>query len=504
MTLEPITDVAPAAANPADPYVRRAQTFPQLTAEQVERTLEFGAVEALPKGSMLFARGDRGTDFFIVIEGSIEICDHGPAGPIVLVTHGVHEFTGDLDLFNDRRVLISARMGATGQVLRIRRPSFRRLLAAEPDIAEIIMRAFILRRVGLMEHEQAATILIGARNSGDLLRLYRFLDHNGYPVRVVDPEASEEGRGLLAAHRLVADDLPAAVLGYSRVLKKPTNRELAVAIGLSESLDPEVVYDVAIVGAGPAGLAAAVYSASEGLCAVVLEAEAPGGQAGTSSKIENYLGFPTGISGPALAGRAMVQAQKFGARLVVSRRVERLRCDRRPYMLDFDEGDPLRAKTVVIATGARYRKLDLANFERFETRGIHYAATALEGALCEGEEVVVVGGGNSAGQAAVYLSRRAARVHMLVRGSELAASYPRVADDHTAHRNRDRRAGRQPAPRGGHLAPPWHRRQGDPGDLERVPDAGRHAEHGVAAWLRGAGRERLRPLRHGVRARRRV
>jgi thioredoxin reductase (NADPH) len=421
MTSEPMTDSL-RTANPSDPYVRRAQTFPRLTAEQVERTLEFGAVEALPKGTMLFARGDRATDFYIVIEGSIEIYDEGPAGPIVLATHGVHEFTGDLDLFNDRRILVSARMGATGQVRRIRRPSFRRLLAAEPDIADIIMRAFILRRVGLMEHEQAATILLGTPTSGELLALYRFLDHNGYPVRAVDPEVSEEGRQLLAAHGLGAADLPAAVLGYSQVLKRPTNRELAVAIGLSESLDPDRVYDVAIVGAGPAGLAAAVYGASEGLCTVVLEAEAPGGQAGTSSKIENYLGFPTGISGLALAGRAMVQAQKFGARLVVSRRVERLDCGGRPYTLVLDDGDVLRAKTVVIASGARYRKLDLENLGHFEMRGIHYAATALEGALCEGEEVVVVGGGNSAGQAAVYLSRRASHVHMLVRGPELAAS----------------------------------------------------------------------------------
>jgi thioredoxin reductase (NADPH) len=420
MSTEPVADAAQAGADPADPYVRRAQTFPQLSAEQVERASQFGAVEALPKGTALFARGDRATDFFIVIEGCIEICEEHPGGSTVLVTHGVHEFTGDLDLFNDRRILVGARMGATGQVLRIRRPSFRRLLAAEPDIGEIVMRAFILRRVGLMEHEQAATVLVGARTSGDLLRLYRFLDHNGYPVRVVDPE-SEEGRGLLASHALAAGDLPAA-LTYTRVLKNPGNRELAVAIGLSESLDPELVFDVAIVGGGPAGLAAAVYGASEGLCTVVLEAEAPGGQAGTSSKIENYLGFPTGISGMALAGRAMVQAQKFGARLAVSRRVERLDCDRRPYALVLDDGETVRAKTVVIASGARYRKLDLENFDRFEMRGIHYAATALEAALCEGEEVVVVGGGNSAGQAAMYLSRRTARVHMLVRGPELAAS----------------------------------------------------------------------------------
>jgi len=206
------------------------------------------------------------------------------------------------------------------------------------------------------------------------------------------------------------------------VLRNPCNRELALAIGLTEPLDPAIVHDVAIVGAGPAGLAAAVYAASEGLCTVVLEAEAPGGQAGTSSKIENYLGFPIGISGPALAGRATVQAQKFGARLAVSRKVVRLDCSERPYTLELDDGERVRARTVVIATGARYRKLDVAELERFEMRGIHYAATALEGALCDGEEVAVVGGGNSAGQAAMYLSQRAARVHVLVRGPELAAS----------------------------------------------------------------------------------
>jgi thioredoxin reductase (NADPH) len=226
----------------------------------------------------------------------------------------------------------------------------------------------------------------------------------------------------MARHHIEADELPAAVLVHSGVLKKPTNRELAVAIGLSEPLDPECVLDVAIVGAGPAGLAAAVYSASEGLCTVVLEGEAPGGQAGTSSKIENYLGFPTGISGPALAGRAMVQAQKFGARLAISRCVQRLECDTSPYKLLLDDGEVVRARSVVIATGARYRRLDVENFDRFEMRGIHYAATALESALCEGEDVAVVGGGNSAGQAALFLCRKAAHVHMIVRGPELAAS----------------------------------------------------------------------------------
>jgi thioredoxin reductase (NADPH) len=284
------------------------------------------------------------------------------------------------------------------------------------------MRAFILRRVGILEHEQAASTVIGSRTSGDTLRIYRFLDRNGYPVRLLDPDISQEARDTLAARTLGDDDLPVVLTAYAQVLKNPSNRELAVAVGLVERIDPDAVFDVAVVGAGPAGLAAAVYSASEGLRTVVLEAEAPGGQAGTSSKIENYLGFPTGISGPALAGRAQVQAQKFGAQLAVPRRVAALRCDASPYTLELEDGERVRAKTVVIATGARYRKLDLENFDRFEGFGIHYAATAIEAALCEGEEVIVVGGGNSAGQAATYLSRHASRVHVLVRGAELAAS----------------------------------------------------------------------------------
>ena len=408
--------------NPADPYERPAQTFPRLTDEQVERAAEFGVVQALPKGTVLFDRGDRTVDFFIVLEGSIEIYEPSPSGPIVLTTLGKNQFTGELDLFNDRENLVGGRMGATGRVIRTRRAQFRRLLAAEPDVAEIIMRAFILRRVGILEHEQAASILIGSRTAGDTLRIYRFLDRNGYPVRLLDADAAQEARDLLAARGLGADDLPVVVTAYSQVLKNPSNRELAVAVGLVERLDPEAVFDVAVVGAGPAGLAAAVYAASEGLKTVVLEAEAPGGQAGTSSRIENYLGFPNGISGQALAGRAQVQAQKFGARLAVPRCVVQLACDTHPYTLELDDGERVRAKTVVIATGARYRKLDLENFDRFERAGIQYAATAIEAGLCEGEEVVVVGGGNSAGQAAVYLSHRASCVHMLVRGTGLAVS----------------------------------------------------------------------------------
>ena len=394
----------------------------------MSRARAFGRVEELPKGTVLFSRGDRTVDFFLVLEGHIEIYDDGPDGqPNVFTVHGKHQFTGELDLFNDRDILVGGRMGENGRVARMNRAQFRRLLTAEPDIAETIMRAFILRRVGLMQHAQGAVTLVTSRSGGNVgagLRLQRFLSRNGYPLRVLDLQGDEAAaRAALEATGFGPDDLPVVVCGPHRALSSPTNAEVANCLGISEDIEPGAVFDVAVVGAGPSGLASAVYAASEGLRTVVLESEAPGGQAGTSSKIENYLGFPTGISGQALAGRAQVQAQKFGARIAVPRRVERLDCDQRPFVLHLDDGTAVKARTVAIATGARYRKLDhVANFDRFEGNGIHYAATAIEAGLCEREEAAVIGGGNSAGQAAVYLSRFASHVHILVRGDGLAAS----------------------------------------------------------------------------------
>jgi thioredoxin reductase (NADPH) len=431
MTVESRPDAPPAPpVNPADAYERRAQTFPTLSDEQVERAAEFGVVQAVPRGTVLFDRGDRGVDFFIVLDGAIDIHETSRSSETILVTLGPNQFTGELDLFSDRENLVGGRMARTGQVIRTRRAQFRRLLVAEPDIAETIMRAFILRRMGILDHEQAASTVIGPRTAGETLRVYHFLDRNGYPVRMLDPDVAQEGRDILTARALSAEDLPVLITAHNQVLRQPSSREIAVAVGMLEQLAPDEIFDVAVVGAGPAGLAAAVYSASEGLRTVVLEAEAPGGQAGTSSKIENYLGFPTGISGPALAGRAQIQAQKFGARMAIPRRALRLDCSARPFALDLDDGERVRARTVVIATGARYRKLDLEDFDRFEGYGIHYAATAMEAGLCEGEEVIVVGGGNSAGQAAVFLSRHASRVHVLVRGVGLAASM----SDYLIHR----------------------------------------------------------------------
>ncbi len=411
------------AIDPTDPYARETQIFPHLSEEQVRRVAGYGTEESLADGALVFERGQRSVDFFLVLDGAIEIFDTDAQGqPNVFTTHRARQFTGEMDLFNDRQILVSGRAGGASRVVRIKRPDFRRLVSSEPDIGETIMRAFILRRVGLISHAQGGVELIGPGHDGDTLRLQRFMTRNGYPHRVLDTEQDVDAGGFLECFDLTLEQLPVLILPGHQLLRNPSNAELADALGLTETLDPATVYDVAVIGAGPAGLAAAVYAASEGLSTIVLESTAPGGQAGTSSKIENYLGFPTGISGQALAGRAQAQAQKFGARLAIARLATGLDCAERPYALRLDGGETVRACAVVVATGARYRKLDLPNFAQFEGAGIHYAATAMEAQLCGGEEVAVIGGGNSAGQAAVFLSRTVRHVHIVVRGEGLAAT----------------------------------------------------------------------------------
>jgi thioredoxin reductase (NADPH) len=409
--------------DPSDPYNRAAQTFPQLSHEMKSRVAAFGTKEDLDEGTYVFRRGDRGVDFFVILEGSIEILSVGnECEAIVIHTHGPRQFTGELDLFNDRQILVSGRAGPGTKVIRIKRPDFRRMVTAEPDIAEIIMRAFILRRVGLIRYQQGGITVVGSGHSGDTLRIERFLMRNGYPHRLLDTDRDEAAQGFLDCFELSSAELPVVVTADHDVFRNPNNADLADALGLTETLDPDVTYDLAVVGAGPAGLAAAVYGASEGLSTLVIESMAPGGQAGTSSKIENYLGFPTGISGQALAGRAQVQAQKFGARLAISRPAMAVKKNGGSYHITMEGGTTVSARAVVIATGARYRKIDVDNYDKFEGQGIHYAATAMEAQLCTNEEVCVVGGGNSAGQAAMYLSRHARHVYMLVRSNGLAAS----------------------------------------------------------------------------------
>ncbi len=406
-----------------DPYARTAQVFPKLPAELTARVAAYGAEELIRAGQILLHRGERRADFFLVIEGEVAITRAGrDGGEETLTVHRSGQFTGELDQVSARAVLVTATALSDGRVIRVLNKDVSHMMASEPDLGEILIRAFMLRRMGFLHHGQGGIVLIGPANHADTLRLERFAVRNGYPLRLVDSSGDHEALAWMEQYGLSLGDLPAVIAPDHAVLLNPATTALADRLGMTERFDPDEVFDVAVVGAGPAGLSAATYAASEGLHTVILEGIAPGGQAGMSSKIENYLGFPTGISGQALAGRAQVQAQKFGARVAVSRMVAGLDCDRQPYRLRLEDGQSVRAKAVVVAAGARYRKLDIPDYHRFEGQGIHYAATAMEAQLCGGQNVVLVGGGNSAGQAAMFLSRASGHVHLLVRGGGLAAT----------------------------------------------------------------------------------
>lgn len=409
--------------DPTDPMLRREQMFPRLSPAMVQRIAAYGHEEGVTAGTLLFQRGQRGTDFFLVLDGLVEVFETDKSGHVNVITiHAARQFSGEMNLFNQRSVLASGRAACDSRVLRVHAEDFKRMVASEADISEIIMRAFILRRVGLIRQGFGGVVLVGPGHSADTLRLERFLVRNGYPHKLIDTEVDPDADGFVASFQLKSDQLPVVICPERCFLQNPSTSELADELGLTETIDPHRVYDVVVVGAGPAGLAAAVYAASEGLSTIVVEGLAPGGQAGTSSKIENYLGFPTGISGQALAGRAQAQAQKFGAHLAISRHAAGVECNECPYRLQLDDGQTITARAVIVATGARYRKLDVPGYTRFEGAGIHYAATAMEGQLCKNEEVVVVGGGNSGGQAAVFLSGLASHVHILVRSDGLAAT----------------------------------------------------------------------------------
>lgn len=405
------------------PHPREAQIFPRLDRATLDRLSPYGCVETPPPGQLLYERGARQADFFVVLEGELDLLDESEtAEPESFRILGPGQFSGELHLFNDRPLLVSGRAGPSTRLLRIGRGDFQRMVSTEADIGELIMRAFILRRVELIASGQGGVTLVGSSHAADTHRIRAFLTRNAHPYRLLDLDSNPAAGDALARFTVAEADLPIIVLPGGLTLQNPTTAHLAAALGLDQAGDPDQIHDVAVVGAGPAGLAASVYAASEGLATIVIEAEAPGGQAGTSSRIENYLGFPTGISGQALAGRAQVQAQKFGARLVISRPVIDLNCSSQPFVLTFEGGETVRSRAVVIATGARYRRLALPDYASLEGRGIYYAATPMEGQLCRDREVVVVGGGNSAGQAAVFLARHCRHVHVLVRSEGLAAT----------------------------------------------------------------------------------
>jgi thioredoxin reductase (NADPH) len=404
---------------------RQAEAFPVLTPGQIARIRAYATVRPVLAGEVLFEPGTVGMSCFVLISGKLDIAMPGLSGEQVFVTYGPGQFSGEVVLISGARALSRGRVSDPGDFLELSTDALRTLIARDAELSDIFMRAFLLRRVALISEGLGNVVVLGSQHSSNTLRLRQFLTRNGQPHGYVDLDSDKASQELLDRFDIKLEDIPVVICSGKTVLRNPTNQRLAECLGFAAHIDEHRVYDVAIVGAGPAGLAAAVYAASEGLDALVIESEFPGGQAGASSKIENYVGFPMGISGQELAGRAVVQAEKFGAQMTVGQKVVKVKCDQQPYELTLENGGPIETRSIVIATGAQYNKPKVENLARFEGQGIYYAATAMEAQLCRGEEIVVVGGGNSAGQAAVFLAETVQKVHMLVRGKELSETMSR-------------------------------------------------------------------------------
>jgi thioredoxin reductase (NADPH) len=405
---------------------RREQMFPKLTAPQIARLERHGRRIRTTAGQVLSEAGEGHRDLYVVLSGSLQIVRPGLQGEVPITTEVAGDFTGEMSTLRGLGGFTRVRVCEAGEVLAIGESELRILVQTDPEIMEIFMRAFILRRMGLIAADQAGdVILVGSMHSSATVRLVQFLTRNTYPFVMRDVDTDKDAKAFLQGFDLSAGDLPVVLCRGQVILKSPSNSEVAACLGMNPQLDPEKLRDVVVIGAGPAGLAAAVYAASEGLDVLVIETVAPGGQAGSSSRIENYLGFPTGISGLALAGRALVQAQKFGAEVAIATSAVRLSCDCKPFLVELSDGHTVRSRTVIIASGAEYRKLAIENLTDYLGVGVYYAATAVEKKLCGDEEVVVVGGGNSAGQAAVFLAGNGRRVHLLVRSDGLAESMSR-------------------------------------------------------------------------------
>jgi thioredoxin reductase (NADPH) len=401
------------------------EMFPVLTPEQQARALAHGSVRNVAPADTLVELNQQPTKIFIVVQGRLELCRVSDKKEEVIAVCGPGMFTGELNMLSGRRALVNIRAAVASELIEIDREALLALVQTDSELSDIFLRAFILRRLELVARGIGDIVLIGSNHSLDTFRIKDFLTRNYQPYSYIDLEREADVQDLLDRFQLAITDLPVLICRRSTVLRNPTNQEIVDCLGMNESVDRTHVRDMIVIGAGPAGLAAAVYGASEGLDVLIVESNAPGGQAAASSKIENYLGFPTGISGQDLAGNAYTQAQKFGAQLLIGRDARGLACDRRPYGLKFDREEKIPARTVVIATGAQYRKLQIENLSKFEGTGVYYSATHLESQMCGGEDVVVVGAGNSAGQAAVFLAQTARRVYMLVRAESLARTMSR-------------------------------------------------------------------------------
>jgi thioredoxin reductase (NADPH) len=397
------------------------ETFPVLTAAQIERITPLGSERAFEAGDILWEEGETNRPLMLILEGEVEILS---SRDTVVTIHRPGNFSGDVDMIAGHPAVVRARARRAGRLLEVPAERVRSLVMTDPELSQIFLRAFILRRTLLMSRNAGNVVLIGSRHSAGTLTLQEFLTRNNQPYEYLDADRDESVQAMLERFGVGVDDVPVFICSGKRVLKKPTIEEVAECLGLNR-LSRDVVRDLVVIGAGPAGLAAAVYGASEGLDVLVVESTAPGGQAGSSSRIENYLGFPTGVSGQDLASSALLQAQKFGAELVVARTALALECDRPTHRVVLGGGVSVSARTVVIATGVKYRKPAIASLARFEGVGVYYGATPVEELLCRGEDVIVVGGANSAGQAAIFLSEGQRRVTMLIRGEGLSDTMSR-------------------------------------------------------------------------------
>jgi thioredoxin reductase (NADPH) len=415
---------APLAAS----FPRHEQTFPALTPQEIARMRRFGEIRIYKHGETLFETGKPGPGMFVLLSGHVAITQRDGLGHVTpVIDQGPGQFLAEIGQLSGRPALVDGHAEGDVETLLIPPERLRALLVAEADLGERIMRALILRRVNLIQGGVGGPVLIGPANSSGVVRLQGFLTRNGIPNHLLDPVADNDAAELIARYSPSATDWPLVVIADGTVLRNPGESELARALGMIGGPAGNKVYDAAIVGCGPAGLATAVYAASEGLSVVVMDARSFGGQAGASARIENYLGFPTGISGQALAGRAFTQAQKFGADIMIPMGVKSLDCTRTDgaFALALDGDDTVRARSIVVASGARYRRPEIENLDKFEGRGVWYWASPIEARLCAEQEVVLVGGGNSAGQAAVFLSGHAKKVHMVIRGGGLGASMSR-------------------------------------------------------------------------------
>ena len=413
---------------------RREQTFPTLEPAEIERVRRFGTLRSYKSGEILAQAGKVSEGLTVILSGKVDVARHALSGRgAIIVTHVVGSFLGELAQLAGRPALVDATAQTAVDALVIPPDRLRALLIAEAELGERIMRALILRRVGLLEEGSGGPVIIGPSEGGGVLRLAGFLRRNGHPHQDLDPEKDHEAKALIERFHIDPSQLPIVLCPDGRLLRNPTETELARCIGLVRPIDPNRIFDVVVVGAGPAGLAAAVYAGSEGISVLALDCRSFGGQAGASARIENYLGFPTGISGIALMGRAYNQAQKFGVEMAIPDEVVGLDgktdSSQGHLVLKLSNGEHAFARSVVIASGARYRRLAVAGIEQFEGASVHYWASPLEAKLCAGQEVALVGAGNSAGQAAVYLASQVAKVWLLVRGQNLAATMSRYLVD---------------------------------------------------------------------------